>query len=437
MSSPAHISIKNNTNHGIRTNILHHKNVDAVGEPINGKVIHPGEERVFKVRASTGHHGELFIGFISTYDESKTGCIEIRSIKDPHKSASGLAILRESIDNFIIKAKAYRNSPNYENLRRVTIDINEPSNNIKIMTYNTHLFAHSAAEIPFWENLTYDDDYRRDRMIEKIRDTNPDIISLEEVWATTNLNSISKDLKNIYPYSYKTPTSAVDPKIGNGLLLLSKFPISLTEKIKFTNLTENDDWSRKGALKARLNIFGNQYIEVISTHLSSYSVDYISNVSQILTQMFKEDDRPFPALLMGDFNMGWEENYNKLKEMVGSKGLVDTFVGIHGEFSQKDIPKYYTTNNQINGLDKVFRPEATGGADRLDYVFYANSNRSNCSLSPIDLTVDHEGWKYNHIDRIECFPTGTTTTCRNLPDIVNMDISDHYPTFVTIKVNRN
>lgn len=436
MSSPANVTIRNHTIHAIETVVVRDYWVEKDGGPINGKLIPPGEEKVYKVTAKTAHHGELDINFISTHDNSKIGSLSIKSIKDPHKTGAVFTTVRESLDNYIFKVKGFRNSPGDKDLRRIVVDIDEPTDEIKIMTYNTHLFAHSTAEIPFWENLTYDDDYRRNKIVERIGEISPDIVALEEVWATSNLDSISNDLKHIYPYNYKTPTFPLDPKIGNGLLLLSKFPITSKDKIKFTNVTGEDGWSRKGALKSSLKLFGDQQIEVVITHLSSNKQDYVSNVDQIMKMFFGNNERLMPALLMGDFNMGWEDNYKKLKNIVKEKGLVDIFEGINGEFTEKDIPKYYTTNNQDNGLDKIFRPTAADGPDRLDYVFYANSRHSKFNLRPQELAVDHESWKYNHTDRIECVPVGTTTRCRSLPDIINMDLSDHYPTFVTIKVDR-
>ena len=75
------------------------------------------------------------------------------------------------------------------------------SSEIKILTYNVHLWG-VAANIftePMDEIVYFEDEDRAELIGKKLRDSDADVICLQEAWSPILLNSIEKQLDNDYP----------------------------------------------------------------------------------------------------------------------------------------------------------------------------------------------------------------------------------------------
>jgi len=147
-----------------------------------------------------------------------------------------------------------------------------------------------------------------DRIIETIRDIDPDIIALNEVdhrMPRSNMQKqdkiIAEQLGYSFVYGYNINLGS---KYGN--VLLSRYPIN-----NFTNhsLPRGNFSEPRGLIEAELDVEGNN-IKVFVTHLSIKSKERPEQVS-FIEKKIKESKRP--TILMGDFNtLPYSEEMKKL-----------------------------------------------------------------------------------------------------------------------------
>jgi len=181
-----------------------------------------------------------------------------------------------------------------------------------VLTYNTHLFEDSILECICrcgevrsectWADYNYDDGGRRTQIVNRIRASGADIVALEEVWALWWQRWFLEDLQDTYPYTsqytatfdsscpcegalggllntcldlyicgfpfyycckgpFYPGTVAKKNTLGNGLVLLSKFPLSDVNFMRFPvfeqcSVGKCEAWSDKGVLTATVNVSG-------------------------------------------------------------------------------------------------------------------------------------------------------------------------------------
>ena len=168
---------------------------------------------------------------------------------------------------------------------------------ITVLTYNTHLFGDSIVadlcwaldlldwdwvgdwfdSLPFcMDEIYHEDDARRYRIADKVEESGADIVALQEVWAWSNQKWFVNRLKDTYPFAFIKYSGrdsylfGIDT-LGNGLVLLSKFPLSDTGFKRFPVYTDNpnpgndDCWANKGVLTATVDI-GFQQVRVGISH---------------------------------------------------------------------------------------------------------------------------------------------------------------------------
>ena len=170
---------------------------------------------------------------------------------------------------------------------------------LTVLTYNTHLFEDTHVET-FSRGANYHEDtVRRHRMRDRIKTYGADIVALQEVWAYDRQSDFIRELRSTYPYAARVdsarkctlpsgalglipgappaaslvPTPKVLPlTLGNGLLLLSKWPLSDVKFKRFpvyrmSPLTDaKDDWANKGILTATV-LVGDKKIRVANSHI--------------------------------------------------------------------------------------------------------------------------------------------------------------------------
>ncbi|MHC4086226.1 MAG: right-handed parallel beta-helix repeat-containing protein [Planctomycetota bacterium] len=178
---------------------------------------------------------------------------------------------------------------------------------LTVLTYNTHLFEDSPLEciircgdlfggIP-WETYAHEDLTRKVSIASRLRSSNADIVALQEVWAFSWREFFKYNLLDKYPYSYSldsscnckdgldeihlalraciaghAPSHLPNPDdyarqnhtLGNGLVLLSKWPLSDIKFDRFPVFTQcplniagcDEAWADKGVLTATADIGG-------------------------------------------------------------------------------------------------------------------------------------------------------------------------------------
>lgn len=165
---------------------------------------------------------------------------------------------------------------------------------------------------------------RRRAIIKALQQSNYAIVALQEVWLDGDAAEIAK--ASGMPYFARDNSK---PWLGDGLLVLSRFPIMESHHITFScepplvrKIYQGDSVAGKGALMVRLNTPGGE-LDVYTTHLVS---DYLPadkyltwRQSQIfeLYEMMTSLSSHRPILLMGDLNTSPQDaEYNILGDLL-------------------------------------------------------------------------------------------------------------------------
>jgi endonuclease/exonuclease/phosphatase family metal-dependent hydrolase len=325
------------------------------------------------------------------------------------------------------------------------LEFNVTAYEITVLTYNTHLFGDSTlaqfcTQWPWSMFCDIDDFLFRDRIRRyhiacKVEESGADIVALQEVWAWSNQNWFVNRLKDTYPFgliNYSACVSSYGGTLGNGLVLLSKFPLSDGDFKRFPTYTyeslpaNDDSWANKGVLTATVET-GLQPVRVGISHAltggvdrsSEWSPDYVGTA--ITT--FDVNGQPYIFALKSDSNQAYitrmddysdynEQDPNQSTYGAGWKHVYDGFwdsdylavvsfelnghpylFGLKSDSNQVDITRinddpstgwnhsgpYYSpwdkdyrgttiTSFQLNGEAYIFGQKSTGNQARITRI---------------------------------------------------------------------
>ncbi|WP_196890412.1 hypothetical protein [Aureivirga marina] len=120
MSSPANITIINNTSLKLLTKVTNQHWIEDDGRNIDGKVIAPKSQEAFKEVAKTGHSGQITFQLIDS-EFDVIGELEIKSLKDPQDEKN---LVTTSYNGKIkLVAKGERHSEEDKDLRQITLEV--------------------------------------------------------------------------------------------------------------------------------------------------------------------------------------------------------------------------------------------------------------------------------------------------------------------------
>lgn len=168
-------------------------------------------------------------------------------------------------------------------------------NQISIFNLNCWLFP-----VP----LSADCDARVSSILEMIRENNPDIITLQEVWSNKYLKILEHDLPDYFSISSKTPIYN-----QSGLVIFSKQK-SIYSKVNFFKLSLRQNFTewflRKGYIKTLVE-FNDKKFTIINTHLyapfSKSAINIPAEQLNLVVGLTSEDN----IILCGDFNLDEEQ----------------------------------------------------------------------------------------------------------------------------------
>jgi len=343
------------------------------------------------------------------------------------------------------------------------------SEDLVVLTYNTHLFGGSNADyanqarIKFakkfpWiakrfpdifkdiSDIIYMDKERAENILNKVKGCDAHIVALQEVWACDRQKWFAEELKNTYPYTYhyrehcKNPDATITEilaklvealgmhkneesydsdliqevlehfKNNSGLLLLSKYPLETTET-EFhefppgrTEKKQEDGLARKGVITTTVKLPDGSSLRVGITHATTDTVN--RDVQDIRDLAKWATIKIGPAIMMGDFNVGYK-NYKDMADFFKKTyGAIDAYREATGnEFNDP------TSDHEANKLYLKFTEHPDSEKNCIDYVFL-RPNGSGLKLVPKSAKVITD-WNY-----------GTD----------HIDLSDHYPVKVTFSV---
>ena len=140
------------------------------------------------------------------------------------------------------------------------------------------------------------------RIVKVVRECNPDLIGLQEIWDDDDVCQASLLAEELgYAFTYSGASEIVGIKFGNAVL--SRWPISFADSYPLTSMP-SDDGSRNCRL-AHASVEGPRgQIEVYSTHLSY--LPFESGIRQLqvrdICRLIADRKSDVPPILMGDFN---------------------------------------------------------------------------------------------------------------------------------------
>lgn len=226
-------------------------------------------------------------------------------------------------------------------------------NNIKIISYN-------ICALPFYFNLYGNPHKRITKIINFIKNQNPEIVCLQEVFDEEIRKIIIKQLSKIYHIYLKSRTSKY--KYNNGLVICSIYPITSKRCIQFKNVCGEDRLAEKGILycKIRINISGfPKEVTLVNTHLNanalfSFRILCVKTRKKQLSQLNKIlSNIKTDIILCGDFNLDFYKN------------KVNNFI------NPIKLKKFMIKSDNI-----ITYPSAKS---QYDYIFYMTNVKRNIS----------------------------------------------------------
>jgi endonuclease/exonuclease/phosphatase family metal-dependent hydrolase len=232
-----------------------------------------------------------------------------------------------------------------------------------------------------------------------LQQLNPDVVALQEVWCDRIAAHLIK--ANAYRYyAYKPMRRFFKGRLGNGLLMLSRLPITEEYTHPFTTHTCPDEFfANKGYQLVQVETPCG-FIHIANTHLGAGKrpADVMRRIRQLeeLLTGVGSLSRRHPVIMAGDFNMNENSpEYSYLRSWMNDRWddeCDDTFRRRHPEVSGHTffVNRSYTKKPSIHDRD-----------ERIDFIFSLTSKRSRMSLSisdsrvvmddPEELVSDHAG----------------------------------------------
>lgn len=248
-------------------------------------------------------------------------------------------------------------------------------NNIRIMTFNIHMWKNCR------NNLTYHE------ILKVIQDSNADIVGLQEImlYNKTIKNTYLEKMKEIgYTYHVICNNTGVNA-------VFSKYAILYSDVIKLVRDPVANIPRYATHCKIQIN---NKDLDIVVTHLDVFDESEETRLTQIKHIL---NNTPTNSIIMGDFNCARKEDYTSeewediLKR--DKKRNVDT---------KTNVSDYLKSNSfvDISEIVKNKMDMSVWSMRRVDYIYV-----------PID-------FKYK-ISKYETYPSL---------------VSDHYPVYVDIRL---
>ena len=212
-----------------------------------------------------------------------------------------------------------------------------------------------------------------------------DLVVLQEVFDKSIQKEIAKGLIVNYPYQQLPIKEGFTWKLSNGVMILSKYPITFLKNVIFNTSKKSDKAAQKSCVLVQVKI-GNKPVLLAGTHLDSRSqesrfLQYEIIKNEILDPYLNDS---VPLYLAGDFNTSnSHEDYNK---MINEFGFTSFPL-------DDDRPYTYDEYNTWN---------ETGIRSWIDFIFY-NENQFHKPFKQYILrpTLSYKGSKMDMADHYQ------------------------------------
>lgn len=253
---------------------------------------------------------------------------------------------------------------------------------LSILTFNAGLLRVSvfgrvlAEPTPFMEE-------RYAHMASEIGKVNADVVAIQEIFSDAHRDGLAAALGSQYQH-----ISRIDrrwwPNLGNGMLLLSKYPVDHAEHRRFADVDIQERiFVSKGMLLASVRVpdFGPMQIAVVHTtaggtvhtESSCANANRSKNLKSVVGAL-REKDASL-RLIVGDFNAGPEASSANYAEVL-AEGFRDVAIGTPVESRPTWDPK-----NPLNFLG----PHSDSPAQRIDHVLIDETSRISVRVASAQL----------------------------------------------------
>lgn len=173
-----------------------------------------------------------------------------------------------------------------------------------------------------------------------------DIVVFQEIFDAPARKTLIKELESTFPYIVGPRKNKPKGwKRGTGVLIMSKYPLTPLEKIKYSKCKGIDCLANKGVIAVEMN-FNGQSIQIYGTHMQAEgSVNLMKLQHHEFGQLLKKyEKKNTPQISLGDFNTEKVDTllyHNLLNELQSEDGgftgeLQKTFDGNKNDMSRSD-----------------------------------------------------------------------------------------------------
>ncbi len=290
--------------------------------------------------------------------------------------------------------------------------------NFKVLTYNTGLLR---INLPFYTfEFTQYLEERLSTIPKEITTLNPDIVALQEVFLSEHKNILISKLKKIYPFYYSNFSKRL-LWLGDGLLLLSKFPITNSYYSHFKKAPFLEKiLVKKGFTKSTIIMPNKLKLGIINTHTTAGGLFHKPESLKAENYRFSEqeeikyavtNDKSLPYIILGDFNCSPSVSAINFKHLL-NQGWVSTYDSLHSKNKTLLDENKYPTWEIENPLN-TSSPHSESPNQRIDHIFM--SRKANEIYDVVDSTIVLR----NPIVHIDCPNNKSNHTPKITP-------SDHY-----------
>lgn len=230
----------------------------------------------------------------------------------------------------------------------------QESSELRILSWNIYMLPYLS--------LFNDNDKRAKAIAERLNGSNYHLIVFQEAFSSKCRNIMSKILLAGFPYQYGPANEKrFSLRTNSGLWIVSKFPLTQLDQIKFSESKGYDAVARKGAVLFEGNFKGRNF-QLLATHLQAEDshdlrIKQCQEIKEhLLNPHFKKS---IPQFLCGDFNIDMFDS-GKYIEMLR---ILDAS---NGQINGERMVTYDEINNNL-----AYKPN--GKRRILDYALVRNA----------------------------------------------------------------
>ena len=250
-------------------------------------------------------------------------------------------------------------------------------------------------------------------LVRGIRDLNADIVFLQEIFHRDLQRRLYSELESVYPHGAGFAGGGFKCRLGNELLMLSKFPLYGESLIRFRRASvEERLFTSRGLYRCRTRLPGAGEVELITFHMSAGGIGRHPENRRMealrrgqVDQLLDSACPDLPVIMAGDLNAGPHSSVSSYRALLQA-GYSDAFTVGGGTGITWDPGNPLVAAGRENHL----QPQ------RIDHVFI--NGKAGARLRPVNSRIVLHG------------PSVLLEDGRAVP------VSDHYGILVDFRLCR-